>query len=134
MNISLSKNPDSKQLDELWKAVGWNRRGKNKWKKILTKSSYVCSAWENNKLIGFGRILEDGIMCMFYDIGIHPDYQKKGVGTKIMKALIGKVKDKKYTSIGLFAWEKNPGNMIFYEKLGFRKTHTGMELFKYMGD
>ena len=85
-----------------------------------------------DKLIGLGRILEDGIMCMFYGIGIHPDFQKKGIGTKIMKILIEKVKDKGYTSIGLFAWEKNPGNIRFYEKFGFRKTPTGMELFRYM--
>ena len=49
-----------------------------------------------------------------------------------LKALIDKIKDKKYVSIGLFAWEQNPGNMHFYEKIGFKKVKTGMELEKYM--
>ena len=83
-------------------------------------------------LIGFGRILEDGVMCMFYDIGVHPDYQRGGVGKKIMEYLIDKVKDKRYVSIGLFAWEENPANIPFYENFGFEKVGTGMELVKFM--
>ncbi len=71
-------------------------------------------------------------MCMFYDIGVHPDYQRKGIGTNIMQVLIDEVKDKNYASIGLFAWEYNPQNMPFYEKFGFKKVGTGMELLKYM--
>ena len=76
--------------------------------------------------------MEDGTMCMFYDIGIHPDHQKKGIGTRLMQILIDQVKDKQYTSIGLFAWEQNPGNIRFYKKFGFKRASTGMELVKYM--
>lgn len=46
--------------------------------------------------------------------------------------LIGKVKNKGYVSIGLFAWEKNPKNIPFYNKFGFKKASTGMELEKHM--
>ena len=103
----------------------------SKWKEILSKSSFVYSLFDGNKLIGFGRILEDGVMCMFYDIGVHPNYEMKGVGTRIMQKLIDKVKDKGYASIGLFAWDKNPENIQFYEKFGYKLT-KGMELIKYM--
>lgn len=107
-------------------------RGSEKWREVLSKSSFVYSVWDDNKLLGFGRILEDGIMCMFYDIGIHPDYQDLGIGTKIMETLIDQVKDKNYASIGLFVWEENPKAIQFYEKFGFKKVNTGMELVKYM--
>ena len=132
MKISYTKNIDFTELDNLFKSIGWKPRDKARWEEALSKSSFVCSFWDKNKLISLGRILEDGTMCMFYDIGVHPDYQKKGIGAKIMDALIDQVKGKKYASIGLFAWEENPDNMPFYEKFGFEKVSTGMELVKFM--
>ncbi|HEX2549469.1 MAG TPA: GNAT family N-acetyltransferase, partial [Gammaproteobacteria bacterium] len=44
---------------------------------------------------------------MFYDMCIHPDYQKKNIGTLLMDHLINKIKDKEYISIGLFTSEGN---------------------------
>ena len=91
----------------------------------------MYTAWDGHKLVGTGRIMEDGIICMFYDIGVHPDYQRRGIGAKILQKLIDRVKDKKYASIGLFAWEENSANVPFYKKFGFVKT-SGMELTKFM--
>jgi len=129
---STDKNIDPEQLDTLFEAIGWKQRGKEKWLGVLSKSQFVFSVWDSARLVGFGRIMEDGVMCMFYDIGVHPDYQKKGIGKQIMNKLIDQVKDKKYTSIGLFAWEENLENIPFYEKFGFKQVKTGMELENYM--
>ena len=60
-----------------------------------------------------------------------PKYQGKGIGTVIMKKLIQRVKNKRYASIGVFAWEKNPENLRFYKKFGFEHV-GGMELTHYM--
>ena len=122
---------DTQKLDILWEAIGWKARGQNKWKEVISKSSYIYTAWDGESLIGTGRILEDGIMCMFYDIGVHPNYQHKGIGSKILQKLIDQVKNKGYASIGLFAWEQNPANLPFYHKFGFVKS-SGMELTKHM--
>ena len=122
---------DFRRLDDLFESIGWNRRGEEKWRKVLEKSSYVCCIWDNDQVVGFGRILEDSVMCMFYDIGVNPKYQGRKVGTQIMNTLIDHVKGEGYASIGLFAWEENPQNIPFYEYLGFEKTY-GMELIKYM--
>ena len=122
---------DIEKLNLLCKSVGWDRNIK-KWDKILSRSSFVCSAWDKNKMVGFARVLEDGIMCMFYDICVLPEYQGKGIGKKIMKKLIEKIKNEGYVSIGLFTWEQNPNNIPFYENLGFERVDSGMELTKYM--
>ena len=132
MEYSTKKEIDTTQLNKLWNAIGWSSRDLNKWKNALLKSTFVISVWDAEKLIGLGRILEDGIMCMFYDIAVHPDYQRRGIGTSIMNKLIDKVKDKRYVSIGLFTWEGNPANNQFYKKFGFEKVGTGMELVKCM--
>ncbi|MBI4836358.1 MAG: GNAT family N-acetyltransferase [Candidatus Abawacabacteria bacterium] len=123
---------DPEQLDNLFEAIGWKRRGPEKWKEVLTKSSHVFSIKDGDQVIGIGRFIEDGVMCMFYDIGVHPKYQGRGIGSKILKNLVEQVKDKGYASIGLFAWEENPGNFPFYEKFGFVRQSSGMELVKYM--
>ena len=96
------------------------------------KSDFLFTVWDDKKLVGMGRIVEDGVMCMFYDIGMHPDYQNRGIGKHIMKNLIKFVKNKKYASIVLFGWEKNPNNIPFYENFGFVRVPNGLELFKYM--
>ncbi|MCJ7804891.1 GNAT family N-acetyltransferase [Patescibacteria group bacterium] len=130
--FSNSKDIPIEKLNKLFEAIGWKRGSTQKWKKVLSVSSYVVTAFDGNNLVGFGRILEDGVMCMFYDLVVHPNYQGQGIGTKIMENLIDKVKDKGYASIGLFAWEKNPKNSSFYKKFGFEKVDTGMELVKYI--
>ena len=121
-------NIDPAALSELTGAVGWGRRSDEKWHEILTRSKYLYSIWFQNKLVGFGRILEDGTMAMFYDIAVHPEYQGQGLGTKIMRHLLSQVADKGYASIGLFAWDKNPASIAFYEHHGFKQVNFGMKL------
>ena len=122
------------EICALTESVGWGKKfhkSQEKWKHVLAASTYVAYIKEHGKLIAFGRILEDGIMCMFYDICVHPDYQNKGLGSQIMKHLIDKIKDKEYISIGLFVWEGNENASEFYHKCGFEKV-TAMELKKLM--
>lgn len=124
---STKKEIDAKQINDLRASVGWTKRSGKKWKEVLSKSSFVCSVWDGDKLIGMGRILEDGAMCMFYDIVVHKDYQGKGVGRIIMEKMIGKVKNKDYAFVGLFVDRQNMEFLIpFYKKYGFEPVGTGM--------
>ena len=134
LKLSFSTDPavDVTALDRLFVAIGWKARGAEKWQEVLSKSTFVVTLWNEKQLVGLGRILEDGVMCMFYDIGIHPEYQGRGFGRQIMQALIDHVKDRSYASIGLFAWEENPANIPFYKKFGFECMTSGMELVRYM--
>ena len=122
------------EINALTESVGWGKSyypTEDEWKYTLVRSTHIAYIKENEKLIAFGRILEDGIMCMFYDICVHPDYQGKNIGTLLMNHLIDKIKDGKYVSIGLFVWDGNQTASEFYNKLGFEKV-TAMELKKYM--
>ena len=54
----------------------------------LKNSLFVVSIYENDKLIGFGRIVGDeGITYVVSDIMVDPDYQGKGIGKIIMKEI-----------------------------------------------
>jgi ribosomal protein S18 acetylase RimI-like enzyme len=121
------------EINALVKSVGWGEsyyQTEEKWQRVLSLS-HISYARDNERLVGFARIVEDGIMCMVYDVCVHPDYQGRGIGVELMDALIEKTKDKGYVSIGLFVFEGNPKNIRFYGKLGFEQV-VGMELKKYM--
>lgn len=122
------------EINQLTKLVGWGEhfyQTNEHWLETLEASTYVAYAKKDDQLICFGRILEDGQMCMFYDICVHPDYQKEHLGTTLMNHLINKIKDKNYVSVGLFVWNGNPTATEFYKKLGF-ECSVAMELKKHM--
>jgi ribosomal protein S18 acetylase RimI-like enzyme len=129
---STRKDLNAEQINALRVSVGWcNKRNEEKWREILDKSSFVYSIYDQDKLIGMGRIVEDGIFCMFYDIVIHKDYQGRGIGKMIMNNLLAFIKDKKYSSVSLFADPNNKDFLIpFYNKFGFELFETGMRLKK----
>lgn len=122
------------EINQLTESVGWGSNyypTEEQWKNTLMKSAHIAYIKKMGKLIGFGRILEDGQMCMFYDICIHPNYQKQSLGTSLMNHLINKVKDNHYVSIGLFVWQGNATAAEFYKKFGF-EISPAMELKRYM--
>ncbi|MFC1722783.1 GNAT family N-acetyltransferase [Nanoarchaeota archaeon] len=130
MSITLKSTKDLPipLLDELFDSVNWLPR-KQKWDRILQISRYICTAWHDDKLIGMGRILEDGEMAVIYDFCVRPEHRRKGIGTQILDHLLNQIKDKGYYSISLFPWEHDPKLIPFYEKFGFKQI-PGMELKK----
>jgi len=125
---SIDKIIDAQQANDLRESVGWMKRSERKWKEILSKSSYVYSLWDGEKLIGMGRFLEDGMMCIFYDVAIHKDYQSEGLGKMIMEKMIQESKGRGCSYLKLFMDEKNMESLIsFYEKLGFEPVKKGMK-------
>ena len=122
-------------LDGLIEAVGWGRRGEAAWAKICARSSLLVTAWEggradereDERLVAMGRILEDGVMCMVYDVAVHPLYQGRGIGSAVMERIVSHLERQSFQSVGLFAWDKNPVNGPFYERFGFTRVGYGMK-------
>lgn len=105
----------------LRESVNWINFSKEQIEKALDHSLYTVTAVENDRTVGMGRLLGDGMYFMVVDIVVHPDYQKSGVGSKIINMILEYV-DKETpiggrSSIQLIA-EK--GKEAFYEKLGFK--------------
>ncbi|OGF25499.1 hypothetical protein A2331_01365 [Candidatus Falkowbacteria bacterium RIFOXYB2_FULL_34_18] len=69
---------------------------------------------EKNKLIGFARILSDNqFHTVLAEIVVHPDYQGKNIGNKIIKTV---KEEYSHTPIYLDAL---PENKEFFSKQGF---------------
>jgi GNAT superfamily N-acetyltransferase len=78
-------------------------------------------AFEDKKLIGMGRAICDGeYQAAIYDVVVLPEYQKKGIGKRIIEETCQKLP---VANIILYAV---PGKEHFYSKLGFKIMLTAM--------
>lgn len=105
----------------LRESVNWKNFSEEQCKKALSNNLYTVIAVENNKTVGMGRLIGDGMYYIMADIVVHPAYQKNGIGSNIANMLIEYVNKETpvggRSSIQLIA-EK--GKEAFYEKLGFK--------------
>ena len=116
------------ELNSIIELVGWKGRSREEWLKILELSSFHVSAWCGSHLVGFGRIFEDGVMCMIYDVMVDPNFQNRKIGTTIMKYIMEELRNHNFHTTGLFAWNKKPELRKFYKKFGFIEVSHGMQL------
>ncbi len=112
--------PEKSEYFKLFVSSGWNEDYNMTADELIStlKNSWFCvSAYDQNTLIGFGRILSDGLLhAMIFDMIVLPEYQYKGIGNEILKRLLGKCKEHKIRDIQLFSAK---GKMDFYKKNGF---------------
>lgn len=106
---------------KLRESVEWLLYSKEQMQKALDNSLYTVIAVDDNQTIGMGRLIGDGVYYMIADIVVHPDYQKQGIGKRIVDMIIEYV-DKTTpiggrSSIQLIAVK---GKETFYEKMGFK--------------
>lgn len=122
--IKIKEN--NKNVDEfnlLYDSVGWGAYDNAVSQKALDNTFYSISVYDDNRIIGYGRIIGDTI-CFLYiqDIMVKPEYQGNKIGTLIMNKLLEKINQIKqenpYLRVYLGA-SKNKEK--FYEKFGFVK-------------
>lgn len=58
----------------------------------IIKRSAIIGAFDNDKLIGIGRSLDDSVYGFITDIIIKPEYRGKGIGSKIVKKICSDLK------------------------------------------
>jgi GNAT superfamily N-acetyltransferase len=135
MNDSLifeDRLPDPKKYWKLFQTTGWNKEYNFSVKDLaraIQNSWYAISIYHSNDLIGFGRIIADGVHhALIVDLIIHPGYQGQGLGSQLLNRLVRKCKDNKIRDVQLFAAKDKSE---FYERSGFEKrplNAPGMQL------
>lgn len=94
---------------------------------MLEQTDYYFSAWESaeggRRLIGFARVLTDGIYrATLWDVVVHPDYQGRGVGEELMHRILAHPVLSKIEKF----WLNTRNKFSFYEKFGFVRSDQGM--------
>ena len=121
MNIEFrSEIPASHQFYQLFQTTGWNekyRLSPEELAQALRSSWFVLSAYDGEQLVGFGRLVSDGVLhAMIYELIVLPEYQGQGIGGIILEKLVEKCQESGVRDIQLFC---ACGKRAFYEKRGF---------------
>jgi len=120
---------DWDELSNLYRIAPLGAKKPEDLKIAFSNSRYKCFVFDNEKLIGVGRALADGVDCSYLcDVAVHPDYQGIGLGKEIINRL--KEFSAGHKKVILYA---NPGKEGFYQKLGFRRMRTAMAIFQNQG-
>ncbi len=111
------------EFNLLYDLVGWDSYDKKISQKALNNTFYSISIYDDEQIIGYGRLIGDGICFMYiHDVMVKPEYQNKKIGTMIMNKLIEKIEliKKENSDIRVYLGASK-GKEGFYEKFGFVK-------------
>ena len=127
MEISISTDIDRISWEELARLFELAPLGKNrdpgKLEMAFRNSLLKVFAFDGKKLVGAGRALSDGVWrAAIYDVAVLPEYQGKGIGSRIIRHLIDAA------NVEVIMLYAAPGKEEFYERFGFRKMTTAMAI------
>lgn len=114
------------QIQELFLSVNWiSGNYPEQLYKALINSSTVLTVWDDEKLVGLTRVLDDSAMlAQIHYVLVHPDYQGRGIAGKMMEYVKEKYKDFFYIDV----MPEDKKNVPFYVKHGFKVMENGTAL------
>jgi len=128
----ISKNDLPKIIDLLQEISVYNppkKKHEGIWERYSNQQNvFGYCFFYNQQLIGYGSInlemkLKKGLMAYFEDVVVHSEYRNKKIGKLIVDYLIEIAKKEGCYKIKL---DCSINNLLFYEKLGFKKNGFSM--------
>ena len=117
------------ELSELYRIAPLGNKSPEDLMTVFANSMFKCFVHAENRLVGAGRALADGLDCSYLaDVAVHPAHQRQGLGRKLIERLVAL--SEKHKKIILYA---NPGTEGFYAGLGFHKMNTAMAIWREPG-
>ena len=119
MDIKKCENFHLEEIINLYKSVGWTNYLEriDILEEAYANSLCVLGAYDSDRLVGIIRAVGDGQTIVFVqDIIVLPEYQRKGIGTKLLKAVMEKYKDVYQMELLTDNTEKTK---TFYRSAGF---------------
>ncbi|MNZ71142.1 putative acetyltransferase [compost metagenome] len=74
----------------------------------------------DNRIVGSVRAYKDRDICKIGKLIVHPDYQNRGIGSKLMNEI--ELRFVHCNKFELFTGEKSLKNIYLYQKLGYQRT------------
>lgn len=89
-------------------------------KEIQTEfaNALFLKVMDGEKIIGSVRAHEKGGTCHIGRLTVHPDFQNRGIGSRLLKAVEKKFNCKRFE---LFTSERSERNLYLYKKVGYRE-------------
>ena len=115
-------------LNALYTAVGWEgSRTPEKTKLMLERTPCFVAAWEGEKLIGFGRVLEDVYWAQILDVMTHPKYRRRGVAKGVVSRLVAYAEGEQLSLMLIAAG----GIESLYRHFGFAQADPKTDVLMY---
>jgi len=117
----LDATPDD--LSELYSSAFGRAPSPESLTAIFENCFTSSTAWDGDRLAGAVYAISDGVLdATIHGLAVHQDYQKRGIATRLMEHILGKLKD---VSILLTTETEY---VDFYERWGFRRHLSTMAL------
>ena len=120
INYRLFSSKDKQSVLELWKTcnliVSWNDPEKDILRKLSVRDDLFILAEINKKIIATAMGGYDGHRGYIYYLAVLPEFQKKGVGSKILSVVEKKLLKIGCPKINLFVRNTNIQVKSFYKK------------------
>ena len=112
------------EIESLRAAVGWDRM-EGTYGRILPKLyAYYSVRKSSGDLVGFLSVLSDGVADAFLiDLMVHPDHQKRGIGSALVKEAIRELKS---AGVKCVQVTFNPELEPFFKQFGFHIFRAGI--------
>ncbi|MBQ8556449.1 MAG: GNAT family N-acetyltransferase [Clostridia bacterium] len=113
---------DAEELKTLYKSVGWTSylRRPDLLKEAYAHSLKALAAYDGERLIGIIRAVGDGVSILYIqDLLIHPAYQRRGLGTRLMTEMLRCFPD---VNQAVLLTDETEETVQFYEAAGFQKV------------
>lgn len=110
------------QLVNLYNSVNWlaytTDDQKPKLQDAVQKSTYVITAWSGETLVGLARCISDDVaICYLQDILIHPEYQRLGIGRRLLANCLERFA---HVRMQVLITDDEERQKLFYESLGYK--------------
>lgn len=123
LKFTEEKTFTQEQVEELFLSVNWiSGKYPDRLYKALMHSSTVLTVWDDKKLVGLTRVLDDrAMLAQIHYVLVHPSYQGKGIAGQMIEYIKDKYKDFFYIE----GMPEDKENVPFYEKHGFSVMENG---------
>ena len=123
ITYSEEKKFTKEQVQQLFLSVNWvSGNYPERLYKALMNSSMVLTVWDDDKLVGLTRVLDDTeMLAQIHYVLVHPDYQGKGIAG----SMIERIKEKYRDFLYIEGMPEDKANVPFYVKHGFSVMENG---------
>lgn len=130
IDILIGDTVFEEEVVEIYKANNWSSAQKpQSLLAALHNSHTLITARSDNLLIGLANAISDGHLVVYFPhLLVHPDFQRRGIGRKLMTAML-----EKYAYFHQIMLTADGNSVRFYEALGFAKAGSTVPMWIYAG-
>lgn len=130
IEVSLSDEIEKDEVIRLYQANRWSSADKPiQLMAALRASHSLVTARLENALVGLGNAISDGHLVVYFPhMLVHPAHQGKGVGRKMMQAMLAR-----YDGFHQMMLTADGAAIEFYKGLGFERAGKTEPMWIYAG-